>query len=542
MPAITFQDFSGGMDKRRDPALAAGNVLTLLSNAYVTTGKSIRGRPCLTLIAALEAGTVGLRSAGGKLNTFYGQGAAITHANPLFRANRAPHPTTGASPTRIYYAENFNGLLYASALYASADIKHHYLDDSTLTAWSVATAYTAAQFRRPTTANGFRYEVTSIAGSGTSHAATEPTWPTTIGATVTDNAGANQVVWTCRSNAVTDANCPNTRQVKKLSQKLYAADSPNVAFCKTSDPRDWTTANDAGFIPSGLTAPGDDTVKALGDFASDLAVFYADSLQIWDVDADPANNALKNSSGNTGAIHADTAQALAGDLIFLSQQGFRSASLIALTDNLQENDVGSAIDALRSEIADADDPLSIYYPKLGQLWCMNVSGGETKVYVYAFSRAVKLSAWQTFTFDIEIDAAAVLNNQLYVRSGNDVYRVDDTNYADEHTSSPTPPLIEVQMFYQDAKTPGVLKMFTGFDGLMTGSAEIAFKWQEKLEDGTVAELTTEFIQVTGDLRPGTLEPMELSAVAVAPQIRHQANEEFKLSQLALYYYDLGPVS
>jgi hypothetical protein len=541
VPAITFQDFSGGLDKRRDPALAAGNVLANLSNAFITTGKEIRGRPCLTSVATLEAGTVGLRSAGGKLNTFYGQAATITHANSLFRANRVPHPTTGAAPTRIYYGENFNGVLYASVAYASGDIRHHYLDDSTLTAWAAATAYTVGLFRRPITANGFRYEVTSISGSGTSHATTEPTWPTTIGSTVTDNAGANQVVWTCRSNAITDANCPHTRQVRKLAQKIYAADSPNVAFTKTSDPRDWTTANDAGFVPSGLSAPGDDTVKAVGDFGGDLAIFYADSLQVWDVDADPANNALKNSSTNTGAIHADTAQALAGDLIFLSQQGFRSASLIAITDNLQENDVGSAIDALRSDIADDDDPVSIYYPKLGQMWCMNVEDAETKVYVYAFSRAVKLSAWQTFTLPITVDAAAVLNNQLYVRAGDEVYRVDDTNYADDHTSSPTPPLVEIEMFYQDAKTPGVLKMFTGFDGVMTGSAEIAFKWQEKLEDGTIVENTTGYTPVTGDLRPGALHPMELCSVSVAPIIRHRANEQFKLSQLQLHYENLGAV-
>lgn len=62
--------------------------------------------------------------------------------------------------------------------------------DSWATAWAAATAYKLGAIVRPTTGNGFVYRV-SVAG--TSHATTEPTWPTTIGLTVTDNG----VTWTC---------------------------------------------------------------------------------------------------------------------------------------------------------------------------------------------------------------------------------------------------------------------------------------------------------------------------------------------------------
>ena len=63
------------------------------------------------------------------------------------------------------------------------------LVDSTLaseeTAWATATAYTAGNVRMPTSGNrnGHRYICTV---AGTSHATTEPTWPTTDDATVTD--------------------------------------------------------------------------------------------------------------------------------------------------------------------------------------------------------------------------------------------------------------------------------------------------------------------------------------------------------------------
>jgi hypothetical protein len=62
--------------------------------------------------------------------------------------------------------------------------------NSWATVWATATAYKAGTIVRPITTNNRLYRAQ---GDGTSHAATEPTWPTTIGATVVDNG----VTWTC---------------------------------------------------------------------------------------------------------------------------------------------------------------------------------------------------------------------------------------------------------------------------------------------------------------------------------------------------------
>lgn len=56
--------------------------------------------------------------------------------------------------------------------------------------WVVAHSYTLGTIIEPVTPNGYKYKVTT---AGTSHASTQPTWPTTIGSTVADNT----VVWTC---------------------------------------------------------------------------------------------------------------------------------------------------------------------------------------------------------------------------------------------------------------------------------------------------------------------------------------------------------
>lgn len=60
----------------------------------------------------------------------------------------------------------------------------------TLPEWDNATPYTVGYLVQPTTPNGLKYRCTI---AGTSHATTEPTWPTVgIGSTVTDGT----VTWT----------------------------------------------------------------------------------------------------------------------------------------------------------------------------------------------------------------------------------------------------------------------------------------------------------------------------------------------------------
>ena len=58
-------------------------------------------------------------------------------------------------------------------------------------AWAASTDYSVGDYVRPTSANGYNYECTVAGTSGTS----EPTWPTTIGETVTDGS----ITWKCVS-------------------------------------------------------------------------------------------------------------------------------------------------------------------------------------------------------------------------------------------------------------------------------------------------------------------------------------------------------
>jgi len=524
MPFISFEDFAGGLDVRPAAALAKPNILRVLTNAYVTTGKSIKKRPCLEFVATLEVGTVGLKAFGGKLNTFYGDGAAITHANSLFLARRVPHHTTGAAPTKIHYCDQYNALAYVAAEYAGSVFRHHYLDDPGV--WVTATAYSLGDFRRPVTENGFRYEVTTAGTTG----GAEPVWPTTIGTTVADGT----VVWTARTFAVTDTNCPHTKEVAKQAEKIFAkgsGDATTVRFCKTGDPRDWTTPSDAGFLPAGNRAKGSDQVTAIGPFQkSGLWIAFSDNSQVWTVDPDPANHALVDTVEGIGTIFHRAAASVSRDLFFLAQSGFRSVSLIAITDNLQDNDVGSSIDALvKAQFLSTDDPLSLYYPKLGQFWCIN---GST-VWPYSFSRTSKISAWSRFTLPFTIDDATVLNQELYVRTGEDVYKVSESVFKDGVSSIP---LVDILMFFQDGKRPGVLKQFMGMDLIGVGQWTVSHLFAA--DNQTLESQAYEYPAVT---EPGDMHPVELLSTRIAPRLRHQKDEAAELSMLALLYENLASI-
>lgn len=129
MGTITYDRFDVGLDRRKGKSVADANRLRALTNAYVTTGRAIRKRPGLTVVAELEPGTVGLRAGKGVLNTFYAV-TPVVHANPLFLANKITHPTPILEATEVHYCDAFLGFLYVAAEYSDGSIKHHYLDGS----------------------------------------------------------------------------------------------------------------------------------------------------------------------------------------------------------------------------------------------------------------------------------------------------------------------------------------------------------------------------------------------------------------------------
>ena len=459
--SITFDRFDVGLDLRKGASVSDANRMRQLQNAHVTTGKVIRKRDGLTKVATLEAGTKGLVSGFGKLNTFYESGS-ITHANALFDAHVLAHPTTTQAIDKVHHGDVFSGYIYVSTEYADGSIWHHYLD-----------------------------------GGSPTH--------------------------------ITDANCPHSAAWVKMSSKIWAIGDEVVPFCATNLPRNWTLSDDAGFLPTGLQQSGSLDALALGQYQKDLVVLFSDAAQIWVPDPDPALHSLKDIVEGVGTRYPRSVRKVSRDLFFLNDSGYRSISSVGRDGNLADVDVGSPIDSIvKPLLSGAIDPIAAYYAGGGQYW--DAIGNE--VHTYTFSRTMKISAWAKNTYGITIEDFAELDGTLYVRAGDDVYKVDDSVFTDDGA------LFEmiIEMPFLDFKKPGVLKQIVGVDAVVKGDVDLQLGWLDP-DDGTT--LLTDKVSLSGVTAPGDMTPIEATATAFAPLFTSTSDEEVQIDSITFYYEELG---
>lgn len=206
---------------------------------------------------------------------------------------------------------------------------------------------------------------TSILQSG----AAEPIWPTTPGALIADNT----IQWECVTQEVKDVNCPRTKVIAVGASKVFAIAGDVVRFCSTVNPLDWTSANDAGYLATGLHQYGNNEALVLGIYRGNLCVWSSSTFQMWQIDPDPANMALLDQMEGIGSTHPLAAQPVGEELFYMAANGVRSVGISAASDNLETGDIGKPVDSLIKAEIDADrQPIGLYVPSLGQLWMMFV--------------------------------------------------------------------------------------------------------------------------------------------------------------------------
>lgn len=199
---------------------------------------------------------------------------------------------------------------------------------------------------------------------------TEPSWPTEVGSSVIDNT----IRWEAISRRVTDENCPNTEAVVIMASKVFAGDEDIVRFSATANPLDWTSEQDAGYLPTGLQQANANSVAVLAPYRANLAVFNAACFQAWQADPDPAVMAILDQMDGIGSTWPRAAVAVGDELFFLSALGVRTVSISGGNESLTAGDVGMPVDPLVQEqvaLLEAEgggDALATYYPALGQYW------------------------------------------------------------------------------------------------------------------------------------------------------------------------------
>lgn len=364
----------------------------------------------------------------------------------------------------------------------------------------------------------------------------EPAWPTDVGAFVSDNT----INWQAVSRRVEDANCPRSKVVAILSSKVFAADKDIVRFCATVNPLDWTTAQDAGYLPTGLQQANSNDMSVLAPYRSNLTAFNASSFQNWQVDPDPSAMALLDQMEGIGSTWTRAAQPVGNELFFLSALGVRSVSVSAASDSLSAGDVGMPIDplaqsAITSATANASRVVATYYPSAGQYWLAFAdypSTGVSEVYVYTNSGGK--GKWSRYQLPWSVEAFAQLGNDLYIRHGDEVSIVDPSIYTDDIAGVPTDFTCTVQWHYLDCGSAGVTKMMDSIDIVGDGqgpSLSIGYDQRD------LAAFTDPYA-VDADTLTGSPIPIPVSAPSFSVKLDFAGGAYWKINAVNLHLADM----
>lgn len=258
--------------------------------------------------------------------------------------------------------------------------------------------------------------------------AIEPVWPLSVNSSVSDNT----IAWSLNSRRVTDSRCPQSTIVALAASKVYAADDDIIAYCATTNPLDWSTPEDAGFIPFGLNTYGANPVTAMGLYRGNLAAFNSQGCQVWQVDEDPRAITILDALP-FGCTFPKSVAPVGDDLAFLSSLGIRSLGTAGAQVNLQGGYFGMQIDplvvaAIKAARRAGWTPRGLYWPAQGQYWLF--FGAQAFVLTIQGDKRDQRS-WARYTFPWVIDAWTLLGDDLYLRAGDLVEKVDpDVLYDD----------------------------------------------------------------------------------------------------------------
>lgn len=216
MRQVVLSTQKGGVSRLREKGNASPETLFTLTNAYITTAKTIRARPGRTLAGTIAPGTVGLTAFDDQFYVF--ASVFVPQTDPNITCVVLRHPTSNVLfVTKIHFVQPFLGRLYVVAEFNDGSVFDYWMQNppvwtantvyqfgtqvsptvptgyvyqitnaSTLPTWAKDTEYAVNAEVLPTTANGFKFRVTSVTGTPARSGSVEPTWPTTEGATVVE--------------------------------------------------------------------------------------------------------------------------------------------------------------------------------------------------------------------------------------------------------------------------------------------------------------------------------------------------------------------
>jgi hypothetical protein len=368
--------------------------------------------------------------------------------------------------------------------------------------------------------------------------ATEPVWPTSVGLTVSDG----NMSWIATDRHIADTNDPNSVAIALGASHVFAGNKDIVSYSAAVDPTDWSSTNNAGYLPTGLNNYGANPVAMLALYRSNLMVFNSGGYQMWQIDPDPANMALLDAEP-VGSVYPRAAQSVANDLLFLTEVGVRNLGTVGATANMQVGSTGQPIDPLVKAQLQANiyEPRSLYYPGRGQYWLFF----GPQAFVLTINGAGQ-KTWSRYVFPDTITDWTLNNGILYMRTaGNLVWQFDQNTLVDDFGGANVGFSGVVQWPYLDAGALGINKMLIGLDLVGTGSVTIQIGFNQAdpttFSDSTgfsaSLNVTPPYTVAAADLVPEEPLPIPINAPSYTVILTFGPNQVWSWQAANLYLQD-----
>jgi hypothetical protein len=186
-------------------------------------------------------------------------------------------------------------------------------------------------------------------------------------------------------------------------------------------PMQWEEQNDgAGYLLYNSYIGGQDEVIGFGQLQGRLAVFGKKSIQIWVVDADPANFSNAQSLEHIGTQWPLAIASMGDyDCMFFATSGIRSLRTKEITLNASPEDLGSPVDIPITNELNFPDWISCatVEPVDNNYWVF----ANDKLYVFTNRPSSKIMAWSNYMLLDDAGEAftpqkfVILNERVYCR-------------------------------------------------------------------------------------------------------------------------------
>lgn len=281
--------------------------------------------------------------------------------------------------------------------------------------------------------------------------------------------------------------------IRTYQSKMYSVLGKNLFFSAVGDPKNWTSGTGAGYINLSLQDADAEVLTSLEVYYDKLAIFSTESVQVWAVDPDPAQNAFTQLLRGSGTLGPRSPlQYGSGDVLFLDPSGIRSLKARDSSNSASVSDIGSPVDPTVQKLYTdygsgfMTKAISLLEPSIGRYWMVF----PTQILVLSYFPGPKITAWSQFTLPFTVQHAVTCGGKIFIRdTNNNLYCYGGTDGATYENCG-----VEIRLPYLDGKKPGHKKLFQGFDATVSGNWRVAVSYDFNNPDqedtiGTVSQPT-----------------------------------------------------